>query len=178
MKKQLPENEWEAFFAIYGNPPFKGVRLNPLKGSRVALKTLLPFLGDPIPWEENGFYTEREKLGASPYHFAGLFYSQEPSAMSAAPLLEVRAGEKVLEVSAVFVAIGLSPENEMFAGLVELENGYIRAGDDTRTSRAGVFAAGDTRTKTLRQIVTAAADGAMAATEAEKYVRDLCLVEK
>lgn len=80
-------------------------------------------------------------------------------------------GEKVLEVAAVFVAIGLSPENEMFAELVELEDGYIRAGDDTHTSRAGVFAAGDTRTKTLRQIVTAAADGAMAATEAEKYVR-------
>lgn len=88
------------------------------------------------------------------------------------------AGEQVLDVSAVFVAIGLSPENEMFADLVELENGYIRAGDDMRASRAGVFAAGDTRTKTLRQIVTAAADGAMAATEAEKYVRDLCLVEK
>lgn len=80
-------------------------------------------------------------------------------------------GERVLDVAAVFVAIGLSPENEMFSGLVELENGYIRAGDDTHTSRAGIFAAGDTRTKTLRQIVTAAADGAMAATEAEKYVR-------
>ena len=98
MKKQLPETEWEAFFAVYSNKPHKGVRLNPLKGSRVALKPLLPFLGDPIPWEENGFYTEREKLGASPYHFAGLFYSQEPSAMSAAPLLEVRAGEKVLDL--------------------------------------------------------------------------------
>ena len=80
-------------------------------------------------------------------------------------------GERVLDVAAVFVAIGLSPENEMFAELVELADGYIRAGDDTHTSRAGVFAAGDTRTKTLRQIVTAAADGAMAATEAEKYVR-------
>ena len=52
----------------------------------------------------------------------------------------------------------------------ELEDGYIKAGDDTHTSRAGVFAAGDTRTKSLRQIVTAAADGAMAATEAEKYI--------
>ena len=79
-------------------------------------------------------------------------------------------GEKELKVAAVFVAIGLAPENEMYAALVELENGYIRAGDDTHTSGAGIFAAGDTRTKTLRQIVTAAADGAMAATEAEKYI--------
>jgi len=75
-----------------------------------------------------------------------------------------------LSVDAVFVAIGLLPENGMFADLVELENGYIRAADDTHTSCEGVFAAGDTRTKSLRQIVTAASDGAIAATEAEKFL--------
>ena len=98
MKKQLPENEWEAFFACYDLPPVKGVRLNVLKGDRYALKEKLPFLNDPIEWEENGFYTTEEKLGASVWHFAGLFYSQEPSAMSAAPLLEVKKGEKVLDL--------------------------------------------------------------------------------
>ncbi len=98
MKKQLPENEWEAFFACYGKKPFKGVRLNPLKGGRYELKQLLPFLKQPISWEENGYYTDEEKLGASPFHFAGVFYSQEPSAMSVAPLLEVKAGEKVLDL--------------------------------------------------------------------------------
>ena len=98
MKKQLPENEWEAFFACYENKPFKGVRLNPLKGGRDALKPLLPFLGEQVAWEENGFYTEEEKLGRHPLHFAGAFYSQEPSAMCAAPLLEVQAGEKVLDL--------------------------------------------------------------------------------
>ena len=98
MKKQLPENEWEAFFACYEKKPFKGVRLNGLKGGRYALKPLLPFLGEPIPWEENGFYTDEEKLGGNPLHFAGAFYSQEPSAMSAAPLLEVKPGERVLDL--------------------------------------------------------------------------------
>ncbi len=98
MKKQLPENEWEAFFARYGEKPYKGVRLNGLKGGTSALKALLPFLGDPIPWAENAFYTDAEKVGASPFHFAGLFYSQEPSAMSAAPLLEVKPGERVLDL--------------------------------------------------------------------------------
>ncbi len=98
MKKQLPENEREAFFARYDEKPFKGVRLNPLKGGRCALKALLPFLGEPIPWEENGFYTAEEKLGGSPFHAAGLFYSQEPSAMSAAPLLDIKPGEKVLDL--------------------------------------------------------------------------------
>ncbi len=101
MKKQLPADEWEAFFACYGQKPFKGIRLNPLKvkeGGRVALNDLLPFLGTPISWEENGYYTDEERVGASLLHFAGVFYSQEPSAMSAAPLLEVRAGERVLDL--------------------------------------------------------------------------------
>ena len=98
MKKQLPENEWEAFFACYEKKPFKGVRLNPLKGGRDALKSVLPFLGAPVAWEENGFYTAEEKIGGNPFHFAGVFYSQEPSAMCAAPLLDVREGERVLDL--------------------------------------------------------------------------------
>ncbi|MBQ8836519.1 MAG: thioredoxin-disulfide reductase [Clostridia bacterium] len=80
------------------------------------------------------------------------------------------SGERDIETSAVFVAIGLVPENGIFEGLVSLADGYILASDDTHTSREGVFAAGDTRTKSLRQIITAAADGATAATEAEKYL--------
>ena len=84
MKKQLPPSQWEAFFAVYGKKPFKAVRLNPLKGDIERIKALLPFLGKRVPWEENGYYTDEEKVGASPYHFAGLVYSHEPSAMSAA----------------------------------------------------------------------------------------------
>ena len=98
MKKQLPPSEWEAFFACYQNPPLKGVRLNPLKGGRYALKEKLSFLGDEIPWEKNGFYATQDKIGSSVYHAAGAIYSQEPSAMCAAPLLEVKAGEKVLDL--------------------------------------------------------------------------------
>lgn len=98
MQKQLPENEWEVFFATYENPPVKGVRVNTLKGDRYALKALLPFIGEQIEWEENGFYTDEEKVGASPLHFAGAFYSQEPSAMSVAPKLQVKAGERVLDL--------------------------------------------------------------------------------
>ncbi len=98
MKKQLPESEWEAFFGVYEKKPFKGVRLNPLKGGRSALNAKLPFLGKGVEWEENGYYTTEEKLGVSPFHAAGLFYSQEPSAMCAAPLLEVKPNEKVLDL--------------------------------------------------------------------------------
>ena len=98
MKEQLPLSEWEAFFACYEKPPVKGVRINVLKGTRYALKEKLPFLGEPVAWEENGFYSTVEKAGASVFHAAGLFYSQEPSAMSAAPLLNVQPGERVLDL--------------------------------------------------------------------------------
>lgn len=98
MKKQLPETEWEAFFATYDQPPVKGVRLNPLKGDVYALKAVLPFLDEPIAWAENGYYTHGEKLGTSPLHFAGAFYSQEPSAMSVAPKAEAKGGERVLDL--------------------------------------------------------------------------------
>lgn len=78
-----------------------------------------------------------------------------------------------LNVDGVFVAIGLAPDNERFAPVLELdEGGYIRAGEDCRTSVPGVFAAGDTRTKEVRQILTAAADGAVAATLASAWLNE------
>ena len=98
MKKQLPESEWEAFFAVYGQNPFKGVRINPLKGERTEIAAVLPFLGENVSWEENGFYCTQEKIGGTVFHAAGLVYSQEPSAMCAAPLLDVQAGERVLDL--------------------------------------------------------------------------------
>ena len=73
-------------------------------------------------------------------------------------------------VSGVFVAVGLDPNTSLFKGQLDLDGGYIRAGEDCRTSLPGVFAAGDVRTKPLRQLVTAASDGAVAAVEAGKYL--------
>ena len=76
-----------------------------------------------------------------------------------------------LRVAGVFVAVGLAPDNGAFAGQLELDPaGYIRAGEDCRTSLPGVFAAGDTRTKEVRQIITAAADGAVAALGAANLI--------
>lgn len=76
-----------------------------------------------------------------------------------------------LEVSGVFEAIGLIPDNGLFADLVELdEKGYILTDDEMHTKTEGLFAAGDTRQKHLRQIVTACADGALAATAAQEYL--------
>ena len=85
----------------------------------------------------------------------------------------VKTGEKQeLPVQGVFIAVGITPESSAFAGLVEMEHGYIKAGEDGKTSAPGIFAAGDVRTKQLRQIITAAADGANAVTSAERYLTE------
>lgn len=76
--------------------------------------------------------------------------------------------------SGVFIAAGIVPEAALVQDLVDISpEGYILAGEDTQTSLAGVFAAGDIRRKNLRQVVTAAADGANAVNEAEKYLQTL-----
>ena len=86
-------------------------------------------------------------------------------------LTNVKDGQKrELEVQGVFIAVGISPESKAFEGLVDMDHGYIRAGEDTVTSAPGIFAAGDVRTKSLRQIITAAADGANAITSVERYL--------
>ena len=79
-----------------------------------------------------------------------------------------------IEVNGLFVAVGRIPENQNFGKLIKLdEAGYIDAGEDCVTNVPGVYAAGDNRVKNVRQLVTAAADGAVAATEAVKYIASL-----
>lgn len=79
-----------------------------------------------------------------------------------------------LDVDGVFVAVGMEPDTGIVKGMVKLdEAGYICAGEDCVTSIPGVFAAGDIRTKPLRQVVTAVADGACAASSAMKYLDGL-----
>ena len=76
----------------------------------------------------------------------------------------------LLECAGLFVAIGVSPNTELFAGQLELDAaGYIKADETTRTNIPGVFAVGDLRGKPLRQIVTAVADGAVASKFVEEY---------
>jgi thioredoxin reductase (NADPH) len=79
--------------------------------------------------------------------------------------------EREVKIDGLFVSIGRQPATELFAGQLALDaHGYIIADESTKTSIDGVFAAGDVRTKELRQVVTAAADGAVAAHHAEQYL--------
>lgn len=73
----------------------------------------------------------------------------------------------------VFGFIGYNPRSDLFEGMLDMENGYIKTDDAMHTNIPGVYAAGDIRVKTLRQVVTAAADGAIAAQQAEKYISEL-----
>jgi len=72
----------------------------------------------------------------------------------------------------VFGFIGTIPKSELFEGILDMEHGYIKTDDDMKTNIPGVYAAGDIRVKSLRQVVTAAADGAIAAVQAEKYINE------
>ncbi|MBQ3294421.1 FAD-dependent oxidoreductase [Candidatus Saccharibacteria bacterium] len=82
------------------------------------------------------------------------------------------SGEE-LAVEGLFVLVGREADNERFRGLVDLdENGYIKSSEACETSHPGVFVAGDTRAKKLHQIVTATADGAVAASAAVKYLNN------
>ena len=84
-------------------------------------------------------------------------------------LTEVKADEDD-GLFGLFGFIGYNPNSKLFEGMLEMENGYIRTDDNMHTNIPGVFAAGDIRVKSLRQVVTAAADGAIAAMQAEHYI--------
>ena len=80
--------------------------------------------------------------------------------------------EEELQVDGVFVSIGRKPATELLEGQLKLEGGYIVADESTQTSIPGVYAVGDVRTKALRQIITAASDGANAAHHAEEWLSE------
>ena len=94
--------------------------------------------------------------------------------LTGAVVRNVNTGElRELELDGLFISIGRNPATQLFRGQLELdENGYIVAGETTETSLPGVYAVGDVRTKVVRQIVTAASDGAVAAHYVEEYLKD------
>nr|WP_206762723.1 thioredoxin-disulfide reductase [Mobilitalea sibirica] len=96
-------------------------------------------------------------------------------AVESIDVLNKKTNEKTnIELSGVFIAVGYHPNSEVYKNVVETdEGGYIIAGENCETNVPGVFAAGDVRTKELRQIITAASDGANAITAVEKYLNNL-----
>ena len=88
-------------------------------------------------------------------------------------LRDVVSGEESqIDCDGVFISIGRKPATALVEGQLELDRGYVVAGEDTQSSIPGVYAVGDVRTKLLRQVVTAVADGAMAVHMAEEYLAE------
>ncbi len=100
--RQLLGEEFPDYIACYDEPRYYGLRVNTGKISVEKFREICPFEITPIPWIENGFYYDGESVTPSkhPYYFAGLYYLQEPSAMTPADRLPVSPGDKVLDVCA------------------------------------------------------------------------------
>ena len=92
---------YRAFLESYDNEEYKALRFNPLKGNKEEFLLNNPFSLSGISWEENGYYYEAEdKPGKHPYHEAGVYYIQEPSAMAPVFFLEPKPGEIILDLCA------------------------------------------------------------------------------
>lgn len=100
MQEMLRE-EYPSFAESYEEPCTQALRLNPLKGEGGRFLELSPFLLCPVPWDSQGFYYDSaDRPGKHPYHEAGVYYIQEPSAMLPAVLLSAQPGERVLDLCA------------------------------------------------------------------------------
>ncbi|RMF39017.1 MAG: RsmB/NOP family class I SAM-dependent RNA methyltransferase, partial [Chloroflexi bacterium] len=101
--RTLLGDEADAFLASLEAPPRLGLRLNTLKVTPDAFRALSPFPLEPVPWCPEGFLVPPDvevRPGRHPYHAAGLYYLQDPSAMAAAMLLDPQPGEAVLDLAA------------------------------------------------------------------------------
>lgn len=99
--RMLLGEEYEAFKACYSKPHYSGLRVNTLKITPEEFEKICPFSIKRIPWIPNGYYYDGDQQPAKhPYYYAGLYYIQEPSAMTPASLLPITPGDKVLDVCA------------------------------------------------------------------------------
>lgn len=95
-------DEYEAFLAGYDKEHFSGLRLNRLKTDNSEWERIAPFPSEKIPWIDNGYYFDpkRSEFTRHPYYYAGMYYIQEPSAMTPANILPIEPGDRVLDLCA------------------------------------------------------------------------------
>lgn len=99
--KQMLDEEYPAFLNSYEDARYQALRINPSKTDTDRFTEETSFHLQPVPWEANGFYYGKEdQPGKHPYHEAGVYYIQEPSAMAPAAYLDAQPGEKILDLCA------------------------------------------------------------------------------
>ena len=127
--------EMDAYLACYEEPRYYGLRVNTAKISVEEFRKICPFEITPIPWIKNGFYYDGERLSPAkhPYYFAGLYYLQEPSAMTPASRLPIEPGDRVLDLCA---APG-GKATELGAKL--LDTGLLAANDISSSRTKGLL---------------------------------------
>lgn len=98
--KALPDFDFDTFIKCYKEPPLRGIRVNTLKCSVEKFKKITPFAISQTPFAKEGFYVGSDASGKHPFHHAGIFYFQEPSAMSPVTALDIKPGMKILDLCA------------------------------------------------------------------------------
>ena len=128
--KELLQEEYPSFYHSFSKPVYNGLRVNTLKISPKEFMKISPFSLKRIPWIENGFYYDsKEQPAKHPYYFAGLYYIQEPSAMTPANLLPIEPGDKVLDLCA-------APGGKSTELAAKLEGKGLLVANDISNSRA------------------------------------------
>ena len=137
----------------------------------ICKKVYLIHRRDTFKGEESTLNKLKEKNNITFIYNSNITKLNASDVLESIEVTDNEGNKKLLEVSALFIAVGQIPENQNFAKLIKLdEKGYIIAKENCHTNKKGIFVAGDARTKDLRQLVTATSDGAVSATEAIKYI--------
>lgn len=165
MRELLPPDTYSAFIATYDQPPRAGLRVNTLKISVPEFISIAPFPLAPVgDWEPAGFFVTGEaRPGRHPYHEAGLYYLQEPSAMVAATLLNPRPGDLVLDLAAApggkathlaALMAGEPPALHRSALRRQLDADGLLVANDVHAGRARLLAGNMARWGALNALVT------------------------
>ena len=130
MRDMLGPEEFEAYLLGLEHPAKSGVRLNGLKIDKELFETLSPFSLTPVPWIDNAYFYGADDLPTKhPYYYAGLYYIQEPSAMTPAFLFDIKPGDRVLDLCA-------APGGKSTALGAKLKGRGVLVSNDVSNSRA------------------------------------------
>ena len=139
--------------------------------SNLATKVYLIHRRDSLKGEEIDIEKLRNKKNVEFIYNSRITKLNSNDVLESIEIIDNKENKNTLKIDGLFVAIGRNPENQNFAKTIDLDsNGYVSAKDNCHTNKPGIFVAGDNRIKELRQLVTATSDGAIAATEAIKYI--------